>query len=110
MKTRVFQKSILHTLFSGIVPILFTLAVIIMIAAGLRKTEAANRAEGARFLEEALLRAAVHCYAVEGSYPESLLYITENYGIHIDRRKYRVFYEIFASNKLPDITVITLSN
>jgi hypothetical protein len=81
-----------------------------MIAVGLSKTAAANRAEGARFLEEAMLRAAIHCYAIEGSYPESLAYITENYGIHIDRRKYFVSYEIFASNILPDITVITLNN
>jgi hypothetical protein len=110
MKTRTFQRNALHTLLLGAAPVLFTLAVILMIAAGLRQTEAANRAEGARFLEEAVLRAAIHCYAIEGRYPENLAYITENYGIHIDRRKYVVFYEIFASNILPDITVITLNN
>jgi hypothetical protein len=110
MRTRVFQKNALRTLLSGAAPIMFTLAVVLMITMGLRQTEEASRAEGARFLEEAILRAAVHCYAIEGSYPENLAYITENYGIHIDRRKYVVFYEIFASNILPDITVITLNN
>jgi hypothetical protein len=110
MKTKVFQKNALQTIISGIIPILFTLAVIIIVVSGLHQAEESKLAEGARFLEEAILRAAVHCYAIEGSYPESLVYITENYGIHIDRRKYVVFYEIFASNMLPDITVVVLNN
>jgi hypothetical protein len=110
MKKRVFQKNALSALISGAVPILFTLAVIIMVVSGLHQAEESKLAEGARFLEEAILRAAVHCYAIEGSYPENLAYITQNYGIHIDRRKYVVFYEIFGSNILPDITVVTLNN
>jgi len=109
MKTRVFKKSALHTLLTGVAPILFTLAVMIMVAAGLRQTQESGRAEGARFLQEGILRAAIHCYAIEGSYPENLAYITEHYGIHIDRTRYAVHYEIFASNLLPDITVITLN-
>jgi hypothetical protein len=55
------------------------------------------------------LRAAVHSYAITGQYPENLVYITQNYGIHVDRSKYVVHYEIIASNILPNITVITLS-
>jgi hypothetical protein len=109
MKTRVFQKNTLQILISGIVPLLFTLVVMVMVVSGLQQAEESKLSEGARFLEEAILRAAVHCYAIEGSYPESLTYLTENYGIHIDRRKYVVFYNIFASNILPDITVVVLS-
>jgi hypothetical protein len=37
-----------------------------------------------------------------------LLYIVENYGINIDRRRFVVHYEIIASNILPQITVIAL--
>jgi len=110
MKTQVFQKNTLQTIISGIVPILFTLIVIIMVVSGLQQAEEAKLAEGARFLEEAIIRAAVHCYAIEGRYPESLAYITENYGIHVDRRKYFVFYNVFASNILPSITVVVLNN
>jgi hypothetical protein len=109
MRTRTFQKNPLQTMISGIAPILFTLIVIIMVISGLRQAEESKRAEGVRFLEEAILRAAIHCYAIEGSYPESLAYITANYGIHVDRRRYAVFYEIFASNILPDITVIAIN-
>ena len=33
-------------------------------------------------------------------------YLEEHYGIQIDRERYNVFYEGFASNIMPDITVI----
>ena len=57
-------------------------------------------------LENAIRRASVQCYAIEGRYPPSVEYLEENYGIQIDRERYHVFYEGFASNVMPDITVI----
>jgi hypothetical protein len=47
-------------------------------------------------------------YAVEGRYPESIDYIEENFGIFIDRTRYIVHYQIFATNVFPDIAVIEL--
>ena len=62
--------------------------------------------EGRQQLETALRRAAVACYATEGIYPPTLDYLTEHYGIQIDRSRYSVFYEIFAENLMPQITVL----
>jgi hypothetical protein len=109
MNVKTFKNNALQTLLSSFTSVFFTLAVILLVAVGLNKTEASSRAEGSRFLEESILRAAIHSYAVEGQYPENLIYIVENYGIHIDRRKYVVHYEIIGSNILPNITVITLN-
>lgn len=64
--------------------------------------------EGAVILEEAIHRACVQCYAIEGRYPSSIDYLVENYGIQINTDKYAVFYEGFASNLMPDITVCQL--
>ena len=61
--------------------------------------------EGAETLRSAIARASVQCYAIEGRYPPSVQYLEENYGIKIDRSRYYVFYEGFASNIMPDITV-----
>ncbi|MBE6033105.1 hypothetical protein [Aminipila sp.] len=61
--------------------------------------------EGAEALQQAIQRASVQCYAIEGRYPASVDYLVENYGIQIDNKKYAVFYEGFASNVMPDITV-----
>ena len=61
--------------------------------------------EGAETLRSAIARASVQCYAIEGRYPPSVQYLEENYGIEIDRSRFNVFYEGFASNIMPNITV-----
>ena len=62
-------------------------------------------AEGATTLGNAIQRASVQCYAIEGRYPASIDYLVEHYGLQIDNNKYVVFYDGFASNIMPDITV-----
>mgnify|MGYP003290655336 CR=1 FL=1 len=62
--------------------------------------------EGRQQLEEALRRASVACYAAEGIYPPSLSYLEQHYGVQIDKERYTVFYEVFADNLMPEITVL----
>ena len=63
--------------------------------------------EGEETLRSAIARASVQCYAIEGRYPPSVEYLEENYGIKIDRNRFNVFYEGFASNVMPEITVFS---
>ena len=107
MKKNIFRKSAWDVFRSALVPILFTLVVAGMIVFGLHQTEESSRAEGRRVLEDSIRRAVVINYAIEGTYPASIDYLTEKYGIHIDER-YLVHYSIFASNIMPDIAVIEL--
>ena len=62
--------------------------------------------EGARGLAESLRRAAVSCYALEGRYPPDLSYIAKHYGVSPDESRYVVYYSRFASNLMPEITVL----
>jgi hypothetical protein len=62
--------------------------------------------KGRQQLDAALRRAAVACYAAEGVYPPTLDYLTQRYGVQIDQERYDVFYEIFADNLMPEITVV----
>ena len=59
-------------------------------------------------LKQAILRSAVHCYAVEGIYPASLSYLEKHYGISWNPEEYAVDYEVFSSNLPPTVTVIDL--
>ena len=52
--------------------------------------------------------ASVQCYAIEGRYPPSVEYLEENYGVQINRKKYNVFYDGFASNVMPEINIIPI--
>lgn len=57
-------------------------------------------------LAEAVRRASVQCYAIEGRYPPSVEYLEEHYGVSIDRSRYHVFYDGWASNIMPEITIL----
>ena len=47
------------------------------------------------------------CYALEGAYPPSLEYLSENYGLQLDTQRYIYHYDMYASNILPDVRVFT---
>ena len=64
------------------------------------------RQTAAKQLEEAIRRSAVACYGAEGFYPPNMAYLTEHYGIDYDTDRYIVHYELFASNVMPDISVL----
>ena len=63
-------------------------------------------AEQLRMTEEAVRRAAVNCYAIEGSYPQNLGYLIEHYGVQVDTQKFVVTYDVVGSNLLPYIEVV----
>lgn len=65
-----------------------------------------SQEEGIRVLDRSLRRTAVACYAAEGFYPPDVAYMQTHYGLQYDEERYYVHYEIFASNLMPDITVV----
>ena len=81
-------------------------AVLLSFSTALSNLKVGRGEEGRLQLEESVRRAAVTCYAVEGIYPPDLEYLQEHYGIQVDEKNYYVFYEVFASNMMPDITVV----
>ncbi len=56
--------------------------------------------------KEAVRNAAIQCYALEGSYPKSIEYLADKYGVILDRDKYIYYYECQISNIMPDIIVM----
>ena len=73
---------------------------------GLSSVSRAAREAERDSLENAIRRSAVHCYATEGAYPESLSYLEEHYGLVINHRDYIVAYEVFAENQPPVVQVL----
>lgn len=55
-------------------------------------------------IEKSIQKAAITCYAMEGSYA-SLDYLVEHYGIILQPEKYYYFYEYIAGNIMPEIKV-----
>lgn len=59
-----------------------------------------------RTLETAVMRGITHCYAIEGTYPDSLEYLIENYGLIYDESHYYIDYQPLGSNLMPDVAII----
>ena len=89
--------------------LLITLVVFIaLIYCGMslfRGVSSVSSAAQTELVQNAVRRAAVTCYAVEGAYPSTLDYLKRNYGLIYDEENYFVFYNSFASNILPEIRV-----
>ncbi|MDR2610159.1 MAG: hypothetical protein LBC58_01740 [Clostridiales Family XIII bacterium] len=60
------------------------------------------------FAKDAVVRATVQCYALEGRYPQSLNYLTERYGLMLDENKYVYYYRAIGENLMPEIRVFPL--
>lgn len=76
---------------------------------GLSSTQEESRQEGLRIVEESIRRSIVTCYAIEGIYPDDLAYLQQHYNLLIDQEKYYVQYAAFASNIMPQVTVMEVS-
>ena len=81
-------------------------AVLLCFLTAVYNLDQGQSAEAQRHLEESLRRAAVAHYAAEGVYPPTLEELIRYGGIRIDSDRYHVFYEVFADNLMPDITVL----
>lgn len=59
----------------------------------------------AKVQEDAIRKAAITCYALEGRYPESLSYVKDNYNVIVNEEDFVINYDVFASNIMPSIEV-----
>lgn len=64
------------------------------------------RAQGELSVRNAILNSAKQCCAVEGSYPSSMNYLEQNYGLVVNRNDYAITYEVFADNVMPNVVVL----
>ena len=91
---------------SAVLGIVLFVGVAVWMLSGVRAASEASEEEGLRQAELSVRQAAVSIYALEGAYPESYEALKLSSGIAIDEEKYAVMYEIFASNIMPEITVV----
>ena len=89
-----------------IVIILLSVILIVGCVVILGRIESVQDREETEIVRDAVREAALTCYAVEGAYPDSVDYLRENYRLAYDEERYFITYEMFASNRIPDIYVV----
>lgn len=106
MDRKNYKKNFVSRFGSYILALAIFAAVLVFVLSGLGDARDSAASESLRLAEQSVRRAAVSCYAIEGRYPDSYEHLKEYYGVNVDESKYTVFYEVFASNLMPSITVV----
>ena len=92
-----------------ITKLLLLVAIIIAVAIFLQAVSnlgSGKSLEDKKQLENALQKAVVACYSIEGAYPPDVDYLLEHYAIVYDSQRFIIKYEYYGSNIMPDITVL----
>ncbi len=90
---------------AAIIPVVFFAVIILIVVIGVKNVSLTAGAEQAKITEQAVRRAAVECYAIEGYYPPSITYLEDHYGLMLDTDKYIYHYRSVGSNLMPEIKV-----
>lgn len=88
------------------VSMFFVLGFLIFFIVGVSTVDDTTSNEQAKSLETAVRRSVAQCYAVEGTYPPSLEYLEEHYGLLYDTDSFYIDYTAIGSNIMPDITIL----
>jgi len=73
---------------------------------GTLRAQASAREQAAASLRNSIMTSAKQCCAIEGSYPSSVEYLEENYGLEVNHDDYIITYECFADNVPPSVVVV----
>lgn len=89
-----------------LLPVLAFLILFVLFLQGIGSVSESTLSKQQESLETALERSISQCYAVEGSYPPSLEYLEQHYGLLYDEDSFFVDYEYYGSNLFPEVTVL----
>lgn len=87
------------------IAMLLMLVVMLTLFGSLDHTLKQANQESLHHIEEAIRKAAIQCYALEGSYPPNVEYLEMHYGLILNSEAYFYHYEIIGSNIKPQIGV-----
>lgn len=100
------KKRILSTVGTTILSFLFFIGVMLLFLYAVSSISESTTERQQQALEDAIERSIVSCYCIEGTYPPSLDYLVDHYGLTYDKELFFVDYQAIGSNILPDVTII----
>ena len=87
-------------------PIVFFIFLLVIFIKGIITVSDTTLAKQKESLETAITHDIAQCYAVEGSYPKTLDYLVQHYGLTYDNDAFLVIYNYYGANLYPDVDVI----
>ena len=105
-KLHIYPSDRKKTFIRTFLPLLLVVVIFAGFIYGLQSTSGSATGERQEILERAIKKAVIHCYALEGFYPQDISYLEEHYGVLIDHKRFIVFYETMGTNVFPDFRVV----
>lgn len=72
---------------------------------GLIDAQQSSATKDTQRVKQAIQKAALTCYSMEGSYAKDLAYLQEHYGLYLEEDAYFIQYRYQGQNLMPDISV-----
>ena len=113
--SRYFKQKKEHVLLKDLfLPLASFVLIVALFSFGIQSVSQTAREEQLRFAEQAVRRAAVQCYAVEGRYPASVEYLKKFAPdiiiVAVDDSRYVIHYQRLGANLLPEIAVFPIGD
>ena len=93
----------------GFLSLLGTIAVFVVLIVlfnyGINNLTQANEEEALEAVRNAVTRAAIQFYALEGRFPPHLEYLEERFGLQLDHERFEIIYSAFGANVIPQIFI-----
>ena len=93
----------------GILNILGTIAIFALLIGlfnyGINNLTQSSEEEALQAVQNAVTRAAIQFYALEGRFPPHLGYLEERFGLQLDHERFEIVYSAFGANVMPQILV-----
>jgi len=102
---RVFRPKKTKAIAKAITFVAVLVVAVFLVFAGLGSLSSTQSDKQLEIVRDAIMRAAIQCYALESQFPPSLAYLEENYGLILDRDKFIFHFSVSGENFLPKIDV-----
>lgn len=84
------------------------IGMMLLFVYGFHNTDATMDEEDLNRVKQAVQKAALECYSIEGFYPEDVEYLVEHYGLYLQEDLYSIRYGYIGSNIMPDTNVFAI--
>lgn len=82
--------------------------MLLLFVYGFQRTDTTMDEEDLNRVKQAVQKAALECYSIEGFYPEDVEYLEQHYGLYLQKDLYTIRYGYIGSNIMPDTNVFAL--
>lgn len=95
-----------HSLHHGIYIFAGLIAIILIFTGSVDVISKSNNARQKDFLQNAIQQDIIYCYAMTGSYPDSLDTLENVYGLTYDKNTFYIDYQVLGKNIYPQVTIL----